>query len=257
MSKLRPEKSACFFVIPDIHGMYNELKLILVRILPLRKSDGIHDKLIFLGDYIDRRTQVPEVIDLLLELQHDFPSQVIFLEGNHEMLLKRALDKNSTSDDYLLWMQNGGTETLIGYMNRAGMTNIDNPYSIPRNRIINFIPKEHLDFFNNLLPYYENDTHIFVHGGCDPFVPLSEQDIKTMLWDRSVYSVMKNAIRIIMPWRKKIIAGHNSQEDGQPLITNNFIMLDGSYADKLYLYEVNSGSLFSARKGKKRLVAET
>jgi hypothetical protein len=45
MSKWRPGKE-CVYVIPDIHGRYDELSLILKRVLPLRKND----KLIFLGD---------------------------------------------------------------------------------------------------------------------------------------------------------------------------------------------------------------
>ena len=54
MSKWRPSKE-CIYVIPDVHGMYNELELILSRILPLRKTDGVKDKIVFLGDYVDRR----------------------------------------------------------------------------------------------------------------------------------------------------------------------------------------------------------
>jgi hypothetical protein len=34
-------------------------------------------------------------------------------------------------------------------------------------------------------------------------------------------------------------------------------MLDGSYAEKLYVLELNSREIFSARKGKARLVKES
>ena len=41
MSKWRPNKSGCTYVIPDIHGLFDSLSLILNRILPLRKKDKI------------------------------------------------------------------------------------------------------------------------------------------------------------------------------------------------------------------------
>ena len=60
MSKFRPSFNS-IYVIPDIHGHYDQLKLICKRILPLRKSDGGRDTLIFLGDYIDRGPNSPEI----------------------------------------------------------------------------------------------------------------------------------------------------------------------------------------------------
>ena len=61
MSKWRPSEKDCLYVIPDIHGAYDLLKLILKQILPLRKSDGGKDHLVLLGDYIDRNIHSIEV----------------------------------------------------------------------------------------------------------------------------------------------------------------------------------------------------
>src|SRR5271157_3308563 len=85
MSKWRPSP-ACIFIIPDIHGHYSCLNLILKRILPLR----IQDQLIFLGDYIDRGPNSNKVINKLIELKKLFPEQVVFLRGNHEELLLQS-----------------------------------------------------------------------------------------------------------------------------------------------------------------------
>ena len=79
MSKWRPSEQNCIYVIPDVHGAIDPLNKICDRILPLRKSDGGKDKLIFLGDYIDRHVDSHKVIDFCIELEKKYPHQVIFL----------------------------------------------------------------------------------------------------------------------------------------------------------------------------------
>ncbi|NJO18696.1 MAG: hypothetical protein HC877_24110 [Thioploca sp.] len=74
MSKWRPSGS-CIYIIADIHGMFDEFELIMSRILPLRYTGGIEDKLILLGDYIDRRGESHLLIDRLIELKKEYPKQ--------------------------------------------------------------------------------------------------------------------------------------------------------------------------------------
>ena len=45
-------------------------------------------------------------------------------------------------------------------------------------------PVAHLDFYQNLMLYYETDEHIFVHAGLRPGLPLSEQSVEDFLWIR-------------------------------------------------------------------------
>ena len=238
--------------------MYFGLELILSRILPLRNSNGQKDTLVFLGDYIDRRINSHKVIDIVMKTKHDFPDQVFCLMGNHELLIQDAISPDATLEQYNMWMQNGGDETLMGYLDRAG-SEIENPYLIQRHTIDRFIPKSHVAFFQSLLPYYETETYIFVHGGCDPYIPLEFHSPKIMAWDRSVYkNVLIMAEREIKcSWEKTLITGHNGQLDGKIFAHDKFMMLDGSYAEKLYVLELNSRTGFSARKGKKRLVQES
>jgi serine/threonine protein phosphatase 1 len=256
MSKWRPVDN-CLYVIPDIHGMYNQLSLMLSRILPLRKTGGHRDTLVFLGDYIDRRADSHKVVDLIMEVKEDAQDQVVTILGNHELMLLEAIKPNATLEHYNMWMHNGGDSTLGGYLKRDN-SDINDPYLVPRHNIDRWIPKEHIKFFNNLIPYYENDNYIFVHGGCDPFVPLSSQSSRVLAWDRSVYHQMYNMAKkgMVCPWEKTIVTGHNGEKDGRPFIYDKFMMLDGSYVDKLVVWELNSRTGFSARKNKKRLVKE-
>lgn len=257
MSKWRPTDN-CLYVIPDIHGMYNQLELILSRILPLRKTDKHTDRLIFLGDYIDRGELSHKVIDTVLKIKTDAPDQIITLLGNHELMIQEAMKPNASLSDYNMWMHNGGENTLIGYLKREGL-NVDSPYCIPRHCISSHIPAEHKSFFESLQPYYETDDCIFVHGGCDPFVPLNLQKPDVLAWDRTLYQNMWNLYenKVKCPWEKIIVTGHNGEPEGKPFIHDKYMMLDGSQAERLYVWEINSMAGFYAQKSSKRLVKES
>lgn len=257
LSTWRPLKTSCLYVIPDIHGMYYELKLILSRILPLRRTGGCQDMLIFLGDYIDRGIYGPEVIDLVIDIKKKQPEQIICLKGNHELMLYDNITKKTDVDYYKMWMENGGEETLGRYLNRIG-SDVQNPYLYDRRRIRDIVPSEHIDFIESLIPYYETDEYIFVHGGCDPNVPLKDQNPSTLCWDRSVFRIVQSRLmNVKCPWNKVVVTGHNSRKDGSIFVHDKFMMLDGSSAEKLYVWELNSRTGFSARKNKKRLVSES
>ena len=128
MSRWRPSNNqSALYCIPDLNGNVQLLNKILNRILPLRKSDGIKDRLILLGDSIDRNIQSCQVLDKLISIKKDQPDQVIFLRGNHEQLFLQSMNKDplknlSLQDQFnahQCWMYNGGNATLQGYLDRA------------------------------------------------------------------------------------------------------------------------------------------
>lgn len=256
MSKWRPAARDCLYVIGDIHGQLNQLRLISKRIFPLRKSDGGKDRLVILGDYIDRLPESHLVVDFLIAAKKKYKNQLILLRGNHEQMLLDAINTSKDSSKYMQWMRNGGEQTLLGYLNRAG-EDITNPYEVPRFRVADYIPKEHIEFFKSLPFYYETDNYIFVHAGCDPTTPMINQSTGEMIWDRELFQiVIKECVipKIEPDWDKTLITGHNGNKAGQPLITKKFMMLDCSYAQKLLVVELNSMEAFEARKDKDRLV---
>ncbi|HSD10614.1 MAG TPA: metallophosphoesterase family protein, partial [Candidatus Binatia bacterium] len=65
--------------VGDIHGCVDELSVLLDAIQPTGD-----DKLVFLGDYVDRGPSSRGVIDLLIELRDSGRCQTVFLRGNHE-----------------------------------------------------------------------------------------------------------------------------------------------------------------------------
>lgn len=252
MGKWRPSEE-CLYVIPDIHGQLKQLELILSRILPLRKTDGVKDTLVFLGDYVDRGKDSHLVIDRMIELKKEYKDQVIALKGNHELMFMDGIAPAKTSDNYLFWMRLGGVDTLSGYLERAGKP-MQNPYELIRARAKDFVPQEHKDFINSLPYSYETKDFIFVHGGMDPLLPIDKHDERVFAWDRDLYHFMCGIEgEPDLPWNKCIVTGHNCDVE-EPLITPKFMMLDCSCHGKLNVLELNSMEGFVAKKGKKRLV---
>ena len=67
------------YAIGDIHGERDLLEELLAS-LPLRDED----RLLFVGDYVDRGPDSRGVVDTLLRVQKERPC--VFLLGNHESM---------------------------------------------------------------------------------------------------------------------------------------------------------------------------
>jgi len=76
--KIIEETSSNLVVIGDLHGDIASLEKILKNI------NFESDKLLFLGDYGDRRWNDIEVYFKIFKLKLEHPSQIILLRGNHE-----------------------------------------------------------------------------------------------------------------------------------------------------------------------------
>jgi serine/threonine protein phosphatase 1 len=72
-------------LIGDIHGMYDELS----RVLKIAQY-SYSDRLICLGDYINRGKRSREVMEFLVATKKKNPANV-YLQGNHEKVLLSAL----------------------------------------------------------------------------------------------------------------------------------------------------------------------
>jgi hypothetical protein len=73
------------YAVGDIHGCLEKV----LRLLAALRYDPAADRLIFLGDYIDRGPHSKGVLDLMLSLQRENPANV-FLLGNHEAPLRKG-----------------------------------------------------------------------------------------------------------------------------------------------------------------------
>lgn len=258
MSKWRPASASGIYVITDIHGRINELQNICNRILPLRKSSKIVDRIVFLGDYIDRKTTSDKVIDYILSLKKKYGDQIVCLMGNHEWFLLLAIDlmrdiKYSNFEMFNIWRENGGLATIFGYLNRMNLSIA--PTALPRHRVIDIIPKEHIKFFTSLLPYYRFDNYIFVHAGCDPEKNIENQDYERLFLDNELYSraLISLADKCQPQWNNIYVTGHHCRINESPIIMDNYYMLDCGM-NKLICLELSSKEAFVANAGKSKLV---
>lgn len=187
------------FAIGDIHGCADRLKALIARL----DIDAQQDRLIFIGDYIDRGPDVRGVVDMILDLKERM-DHVICLLGNHERMF---LDYYLHHRGLELLLDNGGTETLESYgFRRSGQD--------PSFRL----PEQHLRFYQSLLPYYETDHYIFVHAGLRPGIPLPNQDVEDLIWIRFDF------IRSVYDFGKKVVFGHTPFS--VPLVESNKIGID-------------------------------
>jgi serine/threonine protein phosphatase 1 len=206
------------FAVGDIHGCLDKL----VSLMDIIDVDLKKETLVFMGDYIDRGPHSKEVVDYLIDVARG-GNRVIFLKGNHELMLQNYL----SGEDKLSFLYNGGEATLRSYMKAGGLNEA------------NLIPPEHLEFFDNLRLYYETENYIFVHGGLKANIPLEHQDEWDMLWlrDEFIYSDFD--------FGKLVIFGHTPFRE--PLILDNKIGIDTGavYGNKLTCVELSAMKFFS------------
>ena len=69
------------YAIGDIHGCFNSMKELIENKIQLRKED----KLIFLGDYIDRGPDSKKVLDYIIELQNNSGKRKIILKKHRSL----------------------------------------------------------------------------------------------------------------------------------------------------------------------------
>jgi serine/threonine protein phosphatase 1 len=185
------------FAIGDIHGCFDKLKALIQKI----DIDFETDRLIFLGDYIDRGPCSYEVVDYLIELKKQQPN-VVFLKGNHEEMFENYF----AGIDRFAYLSNGGRQTIDSYV-RNGFK--------PGNDLI---PKEHMNFFKNLDLFYETDNYIFVHAGLKEKKMIKEQVPEDLLWIRQKF------IKSKYNFGKQVIFGHTPL--ASPLVQANKIGID-------------------------------
>ncbi len=162
------------YAIGDIHGMREPLAKLL-KSLPLAPGD----KLVFMGDYVDRGPDPKGVVELLLELKTQY--ECIFLIGNHEAMFL----------SFLGWEGQGyfGSEAFLHNGGETTLTSYGYFESGPDFRL----PPDHERFFRELELYHLEGEYAFLHAGLsrdalslsDPKYALSRETPRDLLWMRA------------------------------------------------------------------------
>lgn len=162
---------ARFFVVGDIHACPREVETLLSS-LALTPED----RLVFLGDYVDRGPDARAVVDLLVGMKADGVCQMTFLKGNHEDMFLDFLGYEGRYGEAFL--ANGGHATAKSY----GI-----PQDLMGREAASLLPPAHLDFYLSLETVLVENEILCVHAGLDPRRPLSEQSEEELLWIRQEF----------------------------------------------------------------------
>lgn len=165
------------FVIGDVHGRRAQLAALLEAI-PRNPS---HDRLVLLGDLIDRGPDAPGVVSDVLELCRS-DNLVTCLRGNHEQMLLNFVDEGST-----IWLNAmaGGNRTFEQYTRQPLLITSADDIEILRWEARTAIPNAHLDFLRELPHYHEDEYAIYVHAGLDLDKHPADTENHTLLWSRN------------------------------------------------------------------------
>lgn len=219
-----------YIAIGDIHGQYELLDRLLNSVLAEMSAT---DKLIFLGDYLDRGPDSPKVIDRLIELKKD--PRMVMLMGNHEDEAIKSLDEfqvkfgngatyDSERDPARDWLNQGGLQTMISY----GLP----PLAIMGKGLAKWptlIPEHHWEFLRALSFEYVTPNLYFVHAG---LLPLGQESweyggdsLDPRLWIREPFLSFPDLFD-----GKRVIFGHTPQKSGKPLEMANKVGVDTAVA---------------------------
>lgn len=178
--------------IGDIHGCLEPLTKLWEAIDPTTE-----DRIIFLGDYVDRGADTKGVIDFLITINQTH--NVTFLTGNHEEKFFLATHGGSELDDWLAhW---GGKETIDSYGTMEA------------------IPESHWKFLRKTIPFLETENHIFVHANLEADTPVDQQ---------TPYTLIHKKFGTPLPHQsgKTMICGHTAQTSHSPLDLRHAVCID-------------------------------
>ena len=219
--------------VGDIHGCIDELSVLLDAVQPTAV-----DKVVFLGDYVDRGPSSRRVIDLLIELRDSRRCRMVFLRGNHEDMFLDFIGERGRHGDAFLF--NGGRITLASY----GL-----PPGLPRGKVRARLPESHLQFLRGLELRHLDEPFLFVHAGVSPIRPLDDQDEEDLLWIRDEF------IRNRHPFSQTIVFGHTPQREVLWHLPFKIGLDTGCvYGNKLSCLDFTSGTLLQIERDSCRLM---
>lgn len=169
------------FAIGDIHGSYELLERLLTKWNPR------DERLVFLGDYIDRGPESLRVIQKVMELSSKYDA--ITLCGNHEILFLNWLERPEEYSEFYFSPKVGGTATVESFNILPGLNIVSELFSVKE--LTSKIQKDYareIEFLKNLRRFYHWDPYLFVHGGIDPtVVNFRDTKVDDFFWIREEF----------------------------------------------------------------------
>jgi serine/threonine protein phosphatase 1 len=161
------------FVVGDIHGRSD---LLAALIDEAAREPKLRDRraIVFLGDLVDRGPDSLGAIDLAMAAKARVGAdESIALMGNHETMMRLALDPESRQDDAIdafeTWMANGGDRTVAEFLKTKQQPK-DLAELLTQTRAS--LPPRVRAWLSSLKPSWRSGQVLFVHAGVNPQVGL-------------------------------------------------------------------------------------
>ena len=200
------------WTIGDIHGENQKLTTLLDWL-----PRGAEDTTVFLGDYIDRGSDVAGVVDRILEEYDSAPDRTVLLKGNHEAMAQMFFSLPATAPEKREvlkdWAENGGMDTFIAYD------------VLLRDRLIVPCPTPLARLFSLLKLFWRSPepdlaSYIWVHAGVPVGMEPEQASATDLLWLRwSFINERDTSGRVVL-------YGHTPTETGLPRVMPDKIGLD-------------------------------
>jgi serine/threonine protein phosphatase 1 len=159
------------------------------------------------------------------------------LLGNHEEMLIASLSDVKVLEG---WLACGGLEMLRSYGWSPGQ----------QRGLDEIVPEAHWTFLSGCQKFYETETHLFLHAGYEPALPLEKQPTEALRWKPLNRRRAKPHCS-----GKTAIVGHTPQRSGEVLDLGFLVCIDTACHSGKWLtaLEVNTGQLWQAdRRGRLR-----
>jgi serine/threonine protein phosphatase 1 len=193
---------ASFAVIGDVHGESERLNR------ALRLAQGAAERIVLLGDYVDRGPNSFNVLEALAEAVEVLGPRLILLRGNHEVALLRFLD----SGDRRSFLHHGGLTTVRSYRVQG---------VAPLERFRETFPKHHRELLDATVTHFEDEDMLISHCGYDPLRPTSRAE--SVVSSGHFPEIFRTPA--IRP-RPLVVCGHYVQRKGVPFVSPSLICID-------------------------------
>jgi|26BtaG_2_1085354.scaffolds.fasta_scaffold00053_8 serine/threonine protein phosphatase 1 len=150
-----------FLIIGDIHGCYYTLQRLLKK-----HWDKESERVLFLGDYVNKGKHSFKVLAFLMELKKRYGSQIILLKGNNEVLFEKKYRIKASAEKRKKFEKD----------------------------LLDF--DETLDFLSELPHYWENDFLFASHAGVPKKkeFPLGKEDLDLLINRKSLANIGKTQV---------------------------------------------------------------
>lgn len=170
------------YAVGDIHGRADLLEQLIDRIQEDSElSNEPTPRVVFLGDYIDRGDQSAQVLERLSGLTSTCRWDLVFLRGNHEIMLTEFLRNPEASAP--LWFRNGGLETLLSF-GVGGVTSsiTQGDAVVAASEALSERIAPLKNWLEQLGSMYQIGNVVFAHAGLNPALAPDAHDEEMLCW---------------------------------------------------------------------------